>query len=247
VSEQGELLPKDEGKKRELRPSELQVSDGTSLDVAVSTLIKELRRGNEAAALYWAMQLNERFWRYVWRRLLIFCSEDVGLANNDAIVQVLALREAYMITKEESRSNVGDVNFLAHAVFLLARSPKNKETGFAHMMVNRVRADYGWRPEVPDYALDMHTKEGRERRPNGHDQGRHWLEESSIVLNQEGPLDWEAYQWRLSGRLGLYTREEVEERIRKWNEEGKLRYGLDVPPGMPDPWVDPETGEIVGG
>ena len=64
---------------------ELLVPDGTPLKVAVSALIKTLRRGQEVEALYWARQIEARYAKYVWRRLRIFASEDVGLADPQAL------------------------------------------------------------------------------------------------------------------------------------------------------------------
>ncbi len=64
---------------------DLRTPDGTDLRVAVSALIKALRRGQELEGYYWAKQIEAGgFWRYLWRRLRIFASEDVGLGDNQA-------------------------------------------------------------------------------------------------------------------------------------------------------------------
>src|SRR3954453_3640155 len=41
---------------------EMTVGDGTTLNVAVTALIKNLRRGRELEALYWAEQIERSYW-----------------------------------------------------------------------------------------------------------------------------------------------------------------------------------------
>ncbi len=74
--------------------------DGTPLNEAVSAMIKELRRGKDLQALYWAMQIESRFYKYVWKRLLIFAGGDVSIANPDAMVQVEACHQQYLLNRE---------------------------------------------------------------------------------------------------------------------------------------------------
>lgn len=42
---------------------------GYALGEVVSALQKEIRRGKERSAMYWAMELIPRFEQYMWRRL----------------------------------------------------------------------------------------------------------------------------------------------------------------------------------
>ena len=50
--------------------------DGTEYDVAVSALIKTLRRGLELDATYWASQLLVRYPWKTWRVLEVFAAES---------------------------------------------------------------------------------------------------------------------------------------------------------------------------
>jgi replication-associated recombination protein RarA len=52
--------------------------------------------------------------------------------------------------------------FVSHAILHLCRSPKNREVDhFIHHMNGRIRQ--GWKAQVPDYAYDKHTVEGRKK------------------------------------------------------------------------------------
>ena len=78
---------------------------GYMLDEVTSALIKSLRRGMEEESLFWAQEIEESgYWKYIWKRLLIFCAEDVGMADPDAIVRINALAQAYeTIRKNQQR------------------------------------------------------------------------------------------------------------------------------------------------
>src|SRR5579862_3163447 len=60
-----------------------------------SAMQKCIRRGLEEDALFWATELwascNQTGREYIWHRLRVIASEDVGLADNNACVQVSAL------------------------------------------------------------------------------------------------------------------------------------------------------------
>jgi len=55
-----------------------------------SALQKEIRRGNEEAALYWALELGSKFDDFLWSRLSIIASEDIGPADNSIAVLIYA-------------------------------------------------------------------------------------------------------------------------------------------------------------
>src|SRR5205807_2468929 len=84
---------------------------------------------------------------------------DVGLANPDAALLVEAL---YRMHARGQRPSGDRFLFLLHAVRVLADSPKDRSTDEMANWLTRV-VDSGERlPEVPDVALDMHTRRGRE-------------------------------------------------------------------------------------
>lgn len=156
--------------------------NGTPLPLAVSALTKYLRRDREVHALFWAKQIERRYWKYLWRRLCLVAAEDVGIADPLAIVIVNSLAQAYARHREESSKPTPDGALLAMAVMYLARAPKSREADDFDQAVAHLQSDEGWEAPIPDYALDLHTPEGKERP----DRLRHWVDVASHVENRRG-------------------------------------------------------------
>jgi len=73
-----------------MQMKEMRTKIGYVLGEVVSALQKSIRRGDEEGALYWSLELSESsFGQYLWRRLLIIASEDIGLADPLALVVTL--------------------------------------------------------------------------------------------------------------------------------------------------------------
>jgi putative ATPase len=88
----------------------------------ISALHKSLRGSDPDAGLYWLARMLEAGEDplYVVRRLVRFASEDVGLADPNALVQALGAQQAYHFLG----SPEGDLA-LAQAVVYLALAPKS--------------------------------------------------------------------------------------------------------------------------
>lgn len=88
----------------------------------ISALHKSLRGSDTDAALYWfaRMMVGGEDPRYVARRLVRFASEDVGLADPQALVQALAAWDAY----ERLGSPEGELA-LVQLVIYLGSAPKS--------------------------------------------------------------------------------------------------------------------------
>jgi putative ATPase len=140
----------------------------------ISALHKSLRGSDPQAALYWLARMlvagEEPL--YVLRRLVRFASEDIGLADPQALVQCLAAKDAY----DFLGSPEGELA-IAQACLYLATAPKSnaaykaqksawksaRETGSLMPPMNIVNAPtklmktlgYG-----KDYAYDHDTAEG---------------------------------------------------------------------------------------
>lgn len=88
----------------------------------ISAFIKSMRGSDPDAALYWlAFMLNAgEDIRFIARRLVICASEDVGLADSNALrVALAAARAAEMVGMPEARIP------LAHATVYIATAPKS--------------------------------------------------------------------------------------------------------------------------
>lgn len=205
--------------------------DGTPYDVAVSALIKTLRRGLELDAAYWAAQLAQRFQWKTWRLLEVFAAEDVGPANPQALPLVVAGRIAWEHHQRESKAPPPFV-LIASVVLTLARSPKSREADdLAEAMKHLTRR--GWTAQIPEFAVDMHTAEGRAAIPR-EDRLDQWLTEGSVIAPDDGPKDWALWIRRWAVQRGHLDAEQVQQQARQWDEEGRLVHGIDgygsVPP-----------------
>lgn len=92
----------------------------------ISAFIKSLRGSNPDAALYWMAKMlyAGEDPRFIFRRMLILCSEDIGLADPNAIVVVNSLAEAF------ERVGMPEGNyFLSHACLYCATATKSNTAG----------------------------------------------------------------------------------------------------------------------
>lgn len=101
----------------------------------ISAFIKSMRGSDPDAALYWLGMMLEggEDIRFIGRRLVIAASEDVGLADSNALrVALDAARAAEMVGMPEARIP------LAHAAVYLATAPKSNS---AYMGINAAMDD----------------------------------------------------------------------------------------------------------
>jgi len=128
--------------------------DGEEHYNIISALHKAMRGGDANAALYWLVRMLEggEDPLYIARRLVRFASEDIGLANNSALMLAVSTYQAcHFLGMPEC-----DVH-LAHCVIYLSKSPKDVS---AYEGVSKARADvkkYGNLP-VPLHIRNAPTK-----------------------------------------------------------------------------------------
>ena len=143
----------------------------------LSALQKEIRRGNEEQALFWALELESstKYQKALWSRLRVIASEDVGIANPFIAILINALNRAYEnVTK-------GKRLFVSHAILALCRSPKSRIVDDFLIVVQRSQ-----NLEIPDYALDMHTSRGKimgRGLKHFHTEGCKLVNESTLIEN----------------------------------------------------------------
>jgi putative ATPase len=90
----------------------------------ISAFIKSMRASDEKSAIYWLAKMlhaGEDF-RFIARRLVIFASEDIGLADPEALPLAIATQQAVeFVGLPEARIP------LAHATAYMCRAKKNRE------------------------------------------------------------------------------------------------------------------------
>ena len=142
-----------------------------------SALQKAIRRGHEREALYWATELDlTGYGNYVWKRLRIIASEDVGLADPEAVLLVRALNGNWLEHRKANKEDLSAALFLCHAVIVLAHAKKSRIVDHALLVMYEGERE---QLEIPDYALDKHTARGR-RMKRGFD---HFFDEGAQLEN----------------------------------------------------------------
>jgi putative ATPase len=120
----------------------------------ISALIKSVRGSDPDAGLYWMSRMIEggEDPRFLARRMVILASEDIGLADPNALlIAEAAARAVEYVGLPEAALN------LAEAVIYLARAPKSNAVVVA---LGRATADVrsGLPQEVPTHLRDAHYK-----------------------------------------------------------------------------------------
>ncbi len=133
----------------------------THYDV-ISAFIKSLRGSDVDAGLYWLSRMLEAGEdpRFIARRMIILASEDVGLADPQALPMAVAAAQAVEhVGLPEARLN------LAEAAIYLARAPKSNEVLRA---LGRATEDALSNDPVPVHLRDAHYPAARKL---GHGKG----------------------------------------------------------------------------
>ncbi len=104
----------------------------------VSAFIKSIRGSDPDATLYWLANMIEAGEdpNYIFRRLLISASEDIGLADPNAIVVVNSCHGAF-----EKVGYPEGYYFLSQASIFLAISPKSNSTKYIFNAIETVKSN----------------------------------------------------------------------------------------------------------
>lgn len=116
----------------------------------ISAFIKSMRGGSPDAALYWLAKMlaGGEDPRFIARRLVIFASEDVGLADVSALPLAVATQQACdFVGMPECRIN------LAHCVTYMAAAPKSNSS-YAALAKALSAIEQGPMQEVPLWLRD---------------------------------------------------------------------------------------------
>ena len=157
---------------------------------AISALHKSMRGGDADGALYWLGRMLESGEDplYVARRLIRFASEDVGLADPNALVQAVA---AYEAAHFNGMPECG-VN-LAQAAAYLARAPKNNKL---YMAYEKVKADIR---NFPNEGVPLHLRNAPTKLMKDLDYGKGY----KYNPEYEEPVEQEYLPENLKGRKYL--------------------------------------------
>jgi replication-associated recombination protein RarA len=131
---------------------------GLPSDEVRSALHKHCRQGRAEQAIRAVIELvrtDEDHEHMAWTRLRIIAAEDVGFASPMAPVVVAALHDSSLLFPHGSYERQ---ELAAQAAALLAVTPKDPTASEILQVV--LQEDLV--PEIPDAAVDIHTKRGQE-------------------------------------------------------------------------------------
>ena len=175
---------------------DVKTANGFSADHIISALQKEIRRSNSenAAILAYEMVLTSPALEdYLWYRLMVISVEDIGFGEPQAPVLINALHE--MVGTFDRQAGERKL-FAIHAVRYLCGCQKDRSSDEMAIWISRAVAQGKILPQIPDYALDMHTAAGQAM---GRDR-RHFFEEASRVDPELADRD-ETYRDRIMEML----------------------------------------------
>jgi putative ATPase len=115
----------------------------------ISALHKSLRGSDVQAALYWLARMIEGGADplYISRRLVRFASEDIGLADPNALMQAIATQQAVHFLGYPECDNV-----LAQCIIYLATAPKSNAS---YVAIKKAKAQVQEKPNDP---VPMHIR-----------------------------------------------------------------------------------------
>jgi len=210
--------------------------DGDAHYDTVSAFIKSLRGSDPDAALYWMARMiyAGEDPRFVFRRMLIFAGEDVGMADPNAMRVAVACQQAFeFVGMPEGRF------MLAECCLYLATAPKSN-SGFAffnalaHVEKEQTR-------DVPNPLKDAN----RDKKGLGHGEGykyphayaEHYVPEQYLPGGMQGTYFYEpsdqGYEARVAARLEALRARDADEAIEK-----RVRRYAEDPPDTPSPARD---------
>jgi putative ATPase len=177
------------------RRAVLYDKDGDYHYDSVSAFIKSIRGSDPDAALYWLARMiySGESPDFVFRRMLISASEDVGLADPGAVRVVMACAEAF------DRIGLPEGQFhLAEAALYLATAPKSNS---ALAYFDAFKAVAAEQAEVPNHLKDA----SRDHEGFGHGEGYlyphayrdHWVAQEYLPESLKGRVFYQP------GSLGL--------------------------------------------
>ena len=131
---------------------------GYQFDQVTSALQKSIRKGDVGQAVFWGLELYTVASYYTWKRLEVIAAEDIGLADVETVKTVSILHQGWELAKKTSWWV--SPHQLTLAIILLCRAKKSTFVEDLQSYVMEMMKA-GHKLEMPDYAIDGHTKQGK--------------------------------------------------------------------------------------
>lgn len=175
----------------------------------ISALHKSLRGSDPQAGLYWLARMLEAGEdpRYLVRRLIRFASEDIGLADPNALLQAIAAKETVLFLGMPEASNA-----LAQLVVYLATAPKSNALYTAY---EAAAADAR---ETSHYGVPLHIRNAPTKLMKDLDYGKNYHYdheyENKYSYQKYFPDQMEEKDYYTPGEFGF--EKEIAKRLQWW-------------------------------
>ena len=189
----------------------------------VSAFIKSIRGSDPQAGLFWLARMLESGddAKFIARRLVILASEDVGMADPNALVVAVAAATALEhVGLPEAQLN------LAQAVVYLATAPKSNRVALA-IWSAREDVRKGVSSEVPAHLRDGHYEAAKEFGHGvgyiyPHDDPRGWVSQQYLPDQAKGSISRQTSYYTPSDHgLEVEIAERIEQQLDTTNEKDK--------------------------
>ncbi|MDB5051516.1 MAG: hypothetical protein JWO30_4587 [Fibrobacteres bacterium] len=235
------------------RRAVLYDKDGDAHYDTISAFIKSLRGSDADASLYWLSKMvyAGEDPRFIFRRMLILASEDVGLADPQALGVVSAAAAAFdYVGLPEGQFH------LAQACLYLASAPKSNTTMAYFDALESVRSEQ--KDEVPDHLKDA-SRDGEDM---GHGKGYlyphayrdHWVAQQYLPGSLQGKVFYQptdsGYEATIRERVARNREAQLEAADQDRREAGGGWGGTSKPRSgkVSSSWLDraaSQSGEIL--
>jgi putative ATPase len=183
-----------------IRRPTIKADESTQYDI-LSAFHKSIR-GSSDAALFWFLYAVEQLGmdpRVFIRRLTVACSEDIGLANPQAMVQAVAAMEAHQnIGWPEAKYNI------SQAILFAVESPKSNAVAIA--IGNSMGAmERLKQAEVPIHLRDAHYAGSKQLGHVGyqypHDYPEHYVVQQYLPAELDGTSFYQATEQGMEEKI----------------------------------------------
>jgi replication-associated recombination protein RarA len=154
---------------------EVLTQKGHDFYVVASLLQKTIRRGDSVLAIRAAEELQPKFIKYVWNRLIIMSAEDCDDNITGAIVD---LYDGWQIVQKVGQRGDPGRLFVAKAILLLCKVRHSRDADNLLLMISERYPEREFEftleqeaqsmlsvdaldLEIPEYVYDVHTRRGK--------------------------------------------------------------------------------------
>ncbi len=210
----------------------------------ISAFIKSLRGSDPDAALYWLARMvyAGEDPQFIFRRMIIFASEDIGLADPHALPNVMAAAAAF------DRIGLPEGRFpLSHAALYLATAPKSNSTMAFFDALATVEKEQ--EEEVPNHLKDAsRDSEGFGHGANylyPHAFREHWVAQQYLPGSLQGRVFYEPSAQGREKELGgeVKRRRELQLAAMLESQTAPEVLSFSPPDKARDQWLQRAAGE----